>query len=534
MDTKQGGNLDGTVNSVTITPGNDDCIDAMALPSTFGVTNFDATGATTDGMTALGVCDYGMFGDEQNHNDIWFTYTPDVGGCTYISTLNMAGYDTRMTIYDGFGCPDTPGDIIACVDDEVQPPTAPFEAGLDVELVAGKTYTVRVGTFTGTISPGPGALLVAAGPGADVNSGGANPGAPGCNSGPVNDDCANAIALPSTFGVTPYDASGATTDGVDSAGFCDYGPAGDDIAHNDIWFTYTPDFGGCTYISTLGLAGYDTRLAVYDIASCPDDVAHMIACVDEEALPAMAPFEAGLDVDLAQGQTYLIRLGTFNGAINPGTGSIRIEQGPVAVMNGGGINPGAPGCETFLDECSGDGGDQAGCTDCPCMNNATPGTIGGCLNSAGTSARLHGSGSVSTALPSGDTTDLRFELTNGPPTAFCVLQSGAAVAPQNMANPCFGLNSGVNSPDRDGLRCAVQGTRRHGGRSADANGDVGLTNNGWGGQSGPPAGIANAGGSFVPGQTRHFQVTYRDDPMAVCMRGLNTTQSVRLTFTAGP
>lgn len=62
------------------------------------------------------------------------------------------------------------------------------------------------------------------------------------------------------------------------------------------------------------------------------------------------------------------------------------------------------------------------------------------------------------------------------------------------------------------------------------NGDVGFTNSPWGGEGGPPVGIAVAGGGFMPGQVRFFQVVYRDDPMAQCMRGLNTSQAVCVTF----
>ncbi len=39
---------------------------------------------------------------------------------------------------------------------------------------------------------------------------------------------------------------------------------------------------------------------------------------------------------------------------------------------------------TFPVSCTGDGGDQMGCTDCPCNNNTPPGSIGGCRNSSGT------------------------------------------------------------------------------------------------------------------------------------------------------
>lgn len=204
-----------------------------------------------------------------------------------------------------------------------------------------------------------------------------------------------------------------------------------------------------------------------------------------------------------------------------------IASGTSADVNGDGI-PDECGMGASL--CTGDGGDQAGCTDCPCGNNASPGTIGGCLNSAGTATRLFATGSPSVSLPSGSSDDLRFALGEAPASAFCVLSSGDSVAPTNAMNPCFGADSGVQSALFDGLRCSVVNTRRHGGRSADSNGEVGTTNNPWGGEAAPPAGIAaNAG--FAAGQTRYYQVTHRDDPLLVCNRGLNTSQAIQVIHT---
>jgi hypothetical protein len=113
-----------------------------------------------------------------------------------------------------------------------------------------------------------------------------------------------------------------------------------------------------------------------------------------------------------------------------------------------------------------------------------------------------------------------------------VLISGDSLAPQNMANPCFGLGSGIKAPDRDGLRCVVQNLLRHGGRVSNGLGEV-MDSSGpsraWGGEATPPAGIAGQAG-FVSGQTRFFQVTHREDAALVCMRGLNASQAVRVTF----
>lgn len=180
--------------------------------------------------------------------------------------------------------------------------------------------------------------------------------------------------------------------------------------------------------------------------------------------------------------------------------------------------------------CNGDGGDQLGCTNCPCGNNALPGTQGGCLNRLGTSARLIRHGINSVSLPPGSTNDLRFSLELAPPTTLCVLTSGDSLAPLGMTNPCFGSESGVQAFAYDGLRCAVANTRRHGSRSTDALGRVGLSTSPWGGEGPPSVGLALAFGGFAAGDTRYFQVVYREDAMAGCMRGLNTSQALMITF----
>lgn len=186
-----------------------------------------------------------------------------------------------------------------------------------------------------------------------------------------------------------------------------------------------------------------------------------------------------------------------------------------------------------LDLCNGDGGNQLGCTACPCVNESPQGTIGGCLNSAGTSSRLEASGSSSVSMPAGSSVDLRIAMSNAPALATSLLFSGAGVAPTNSANPCFGLRTGVQAPDRDGLRCAVQAIARHGQRQTSATGaisDATGPHRVWGGEASPVAGLAMQA-AFVAGQTRYFQAVHRDEPTGGCMRGLNSSQALQVTFT---
>ena len=169
--------------------------------------------------------------------------------------------------------------------------------------------------------------------------------------------------------------------------------------------------------------------------------------------------------------------------------------------------------------CFGDGGDQMGCTNCPCGNNAAPGTEGGCLNSASRSAELVGSGNPEVG---GDT--LRFEVLGAASSTFGVLVSADNQLPNMGACP---VGSGLQA--FDGLRCVGGGLLRHGTRATDANGDIGATNNAWGPPNGPAGGLI-ANGGFMTGQTRHFQCFYREDVTLGCLTGQNTTNAVSVTF----
>lgn len=183
-----------------------------------------------------------------------------------------------------------------------------------------------------------------------------------------------------------------------------------------------------------------------------------------------------------------------------------------------------PPANVYPSFCFGDGGDQAGCADCPCGNNTPSAGSGGCLNISGSSATLSASG-----VPSLTADSLRFTLAGANPSTLTLLISGDSQAPAAAANPCFGMASGIVLPGLNGLRCVVTNFRRHGGRMTDTSGSVGASTAGWGTPDGPAGGLISAGG-FTSGQTRHFQVIYRELPFAVCLQNLNTSQGVSATF----
>ena len=310
------------------------------------------------------------------------------------------------------------------------------------------------------------------------------------------------------------------TNGLNDFGFDNFGTAGDDQAlYDDL-----QDIGNTGAISEFTFSNLDG--GNYDVA------VHSWAPDNSTFVSAVTP----------TGRSTTQLMGAWPGAPTEGTtyaaycignvaagGSISVQVETIAgfaSVNGLQIAPAAAACPGagFPEGCNGDGGDGMGCTDCPCGNNAMPGTVGGCLNSAGTSSRLLGTGTP-TATGSNTTPPLRFECSGVAPSNSAQLTSGNAAAPANAANPCFGLNSGITSVSLDGLRCAVQGVLRHGVRPSDANGDVGVTTNGWGGANN----FFNYD-TFTAGQTKFFQVIHRDDAGAVCLTSQNTTQYVEITF----
>ncbi len=133
----------------------------------------------------------------------------------------------------------------------------------------------------------------------------------------INDDCSNAI--PIQFGTTGFSTLDATTDGPALPPDCDEG-FGTGFG-SDIWYTLTPDRTDGIIVSTCDSANYDTRLAVY--SGC-DGV--LVACNDDGS--GCSGFTSRMTFAGVQGETYLLRVGGFDGERGSGTISIEYGDGP--------------------------------------------------------------------------------------------------------------------------------------------------------------------------------------------------------------
>ncbi len=160
----------------------------------------------------------------------------------------------------------------------------------------------------------------------------------------TNDSCLAPTVV--TDGATDFDTSSATTDGAASTA-CDL--LGSNQIAADLWFSYTPTCAtGETIIVSLCGSQYDTKLAVYAGAgACPSG--EPVRCSDDDC--GAGASDSRLSLDVAAGQTYLIRVGGYGGANQQGRGTLTITCG--ASPCGAGATgdcltarPGETGCDS--------------------------------------------------------------------------------------------------------------------------------------------------------------------------------------------
>ncbi len=127
------------------------------------------------------------------------------------------------------------------------------------------------------------------------------------------DDCAQ--ARPVGVGLTPFDTTGATTDGPNHD---ECNALGVPSFSRDTWFTFTPAAGGLLTAGTCG-SSFDTKLALYDGAACDNLAGSILACNDDSNSCGVGSLQSSLVHLVNGGQTYLIRVGGYSDASGPGT-----------------------------------------------------------------------------------------------------------------------------------------------------------------------------------------------------------------------
>jgi hypothetical protein len=143
---------------------------------------------------------------------------------------------------------------------------------------------------------------------------------------PVNDSCSAPTAI-SGFGVFVFDNNLATTDGLPDP-LCLFATSSE--IYNDVWYCWTASQGGPVRARTCTSTTLDTRIAVYaGCTPCPT-AGGILTCSDDNC-----SLQTEVGWTAVAGQTYLIRLGSFNVA-HFGTGTIEIASG---IVHGPVTNP---------------------------------------------------------------------------------------------------------------------------------------------------------------------------------------------------
>jgi hypothetical protein len=144
----------GTCQPNVCPPLNDDCDNRVGTP--MGATPFDSTFATTDGPAHNPGCSHT---DNQAFKDLWFNHPAQFSGRLRIDTCGST-FDTVVVVYDNYGCVDFNNRLMACNDDNVAAcGSNSLQSSLEINVVAGTSYTIRVGGYSAAFG-GPGTLTL--------------------------------------------------------------------------------------------------------------------------------------------------------------------------------------------------------------------------------------------------------------------------------------------------------------------------------------------------------------------------------------
>lgn len=265
----------------------DEC--AVADPITPGVTTmFDNTGATFSAGAPAFSCGNGG----SDPLDLWYTFTATASYNADVSTCGSA-FDTRVEVYSG--------DCMNLVSEGCNDDSCGLQSSLNVDLVDGTTYFVRVAGFSG--GSGMGNLDVSAPPAPPFECVDAAPIVPG--------------------DLTAFDTTGATESAPDFS--CAAG--GGSATSPDVWLTFTATADYMATVTTCDTASYDTKIEVYS-GDCGMLVSE--ACNDDD--PACAGFTSTATLMVTDGTQYWVRIGGYTAA-DFGPGEVLVTAPPPAVAN---------------------------------------------------------------------------------------------------------------------------------------------------------------------------------------------------------
>lgn len=156
-----------------------------------------------------------------------------------------------------------------------------------------------------------------------------------------NDHCTSPLVIGD--GTTPFDSTGASTDGPEEPEQCAFSASAK--IESDVWFCYESPCNGMVVASLCG-SQFDTKMAVYAGCDCPSSLP--IGCSDDDC--GSGVFDSRVAFQAVAGQSYMIRVGGFEG-----------EQGD-GILN---LSCGADSCSSNAGDCY-SANDSPGCRDQEC------------------------------------------------------------------------------------------------------------------------------------------------------------------------
>jgi hypothetical protein len=297
-------------------PPNNDCSTAevaiLGVPAAFDTTMATASPQPVDDAQCAGT----FLNWTADNPDVWFRWTPNADANVVITTCDAGSFDTSMVIYTGT-CDGLTQ--IACNGDGAgQTGCQEYYSAISLSATANTTYYIRIGGYEG--ESGFGTLSINENTAWQYVCSAPAPG--------ISNDCATSPVIVSADGTQTYfGANGqnvlCNTDGPPHAGaVCN---SGSDDIFLDRWYRVTAPATGalrvwtssgqteCANTADLKLAVYDmgTNPAAFDYNELPNV---LVTCNDDGGPCAEAPFYGSeVSATVAQGRTYLVRVGYYNG-----------------------------------------------------------------------------------------------------------------------------------------------------------------------------------------------------------------------------
>ena len=472
--------------------GSDDCSTADAI-SGQGLFAFDNSAATTGAEGQAESLCY-VFGTSVVSNDVWFAWTADADGIAQISSCNQTSVDTKLAAYSGSACP-ADGSSIACNDD-----ACGFQSSLSFSVTNGSNYLLQVGVWDG--------------------------GAGGVG----NID----ISIVSQPGGYQYDLGAATNNlGLGAGGDIWWGNLFSAEGGSDTISEVLTSFGAASLPGSIS-NGSPATIGIWNDPNDDGDLSDAallwstlttVTNADTDTLNSystggvsvsgnfvvgavcthsVGEYPAPLDESFASGGRSFVAYSNTPGGFDLGDLSVN-DQAPIDLDAIGfpsvlltraiGTGPTAPG----FGFCFGDGTGTA----CPCGNAGGNGE--GCANDTGSGGLLSATGSASIGND-----DLVLTATNLTPGPGLYFQGNNAI------------NGGNGNAFGDGLRCAGGGVIRL---------EVQFANSSNNFTSATTGSISGAGGVSA-GQTKRYQLWYRDSGASPCSSLFNFTNGYEVTWGA--